>query len=451
MSKLDISSSKHPSITLLVSSAVEEEEAFPRLVSFPGGVPLPSESLQLAVDQKGEGKKRRRQVTCALSGLSYVGIDHGDAHNPKYNLCKYAVAKLDAGTGVMTLYPADHVYALRPHLISGGAAAEPERLSGMTADERRKSLTEEFGSSKKKRAMRQAASNSIADGNVSGASAVEIAITDSMLQVEASAHQDASEFALEQNRKLLLPPYNDSTTIEAEAYPLVRLMPTNISEDINAMYVAAMPSELESAKSKKIIPMSAAALRNLFTQLKAPASFGTTVTAAEEYLLEAVLNVSTDGITSMDKHEANASFKARSIALLYLYYLFKLYKILIEAKFNTAEKDELLLALAAPGVSGEMILQTFCTASRKAGKEVRSLSKQGTDKLLAYMLALGLHATNFSYNLSALAKDLGLPETNLAKIARTMGGKVLHESNGSNVLKLALPLKFPGKPRQAKK
>ena len=153
MSKLDISSSKHPSITLLVSSAVEEEEAFPRLVSFPGGVPLPSESLQLAVDQKGEGKKRRRQVTCALSGLSYVGIDHGDAHNPKYNLCKYAVAKLDAGTGVMTLYPADHVYALRPHLISGGAAAEPERLSGMTADERRKSLTEEFGSSKKKPAI----------------------------------------------------------------------------------------------------------------------------------------------------------------------------------------------------------------------------------------------------------------------------------------------------------
>jgi len=442
------SNAKEVAVCLAVANLKDDDEmTYPRLVSFPGGVPANCENMKMLVGQKGTGKKRRRQVICTQNGLAYSGIDHGDTHSHKNNLCKYAVAKLDATTGIMTLYPADHVYAMRPQVAASGHAADPDALSSMTADERRKALTEEFGSSKKKRAMKQAASNSIEDSNVSGASAVELAITDSMLAVEASSHIDASEFALEQNRRLMLPPYDASTTTEADAYPLAKLMHGSVSFDIDAMYTEAMPQDLAEQKSKKIIPVSAAAVRALLTQLDASATFLEAVSAAEEQLVEAGFE-----IKSMEKHDAIAAFRLRCVTLLYQFFLVKMFKILMVAKWNQATAEELTESLAMPGSSADIVFKAFGATSKKAGVLTVSLTKQGIDKLLGYILALGLHASDFTYNITALAKDLGLPETNLAKVARTMGCKILKEGDSASVMKLALPLKFPGRPRvQAKK
>lgn len=447
MSKSSSASVKGLSVSLAVASSEGDDEAFPRLVSFPGGVPANSEDMEMLVGQKGTGKKRRRQVICTQNGLSYTGIDHGDTHSHKNNLCKYAVAKLDAATGIMTIYPTEHVYAMRPQVVASGHAADPDTLSTMTADERRTALTEEFGSSKKKRAMKQAASNSIEDSNVSGASAVELAITDSMLEVEASAHVDASEFALEQNRRLILPPYDEKTTVEADAYPLAKLMHGSVAYDIDAMYMEGMPADLAEQKSKKILPVSANAVRALLTQMEASATFLEAVTAAEEQLVEAGFELKT-----MEKHDAIAAFKLRCTALLYQCFLIKMFKHLISAKFQQAIAEELAEALQMPGSSSDVIFKTFGATSKKAGVLTVSLTKQGIDKLLGYILALGLHAHNFSYNITALSKELGLPETNLVKVARTMGCKIFKEGEAVSVMKLALPLKFPGRPRvQAKK
>jgi len=447
MSEKLSSGAKGVTVSLAVANSKEDEEVYPRVISFPGGVPANSENMQMFVGQKGTGKKRRRQVICTLNGLAYSGIDHGDTHSHKNNLCKYAVAKLDSASGTLTLYPTDHVYAMRPQVVASDHAADPATLSTMTSDERRKALTDEFGSSKKKRAMKQAASNSIVDTNVSGASAVELAITDSMLEVEASSHVDASEFALEQNRRLMLPPYDADTTTEADAYPLAKLMHGSVSFDIDAMYAEAMPRDLAEQKSKKIISLSASAFRTLLAQIEAPATFLEAVTAAEEQLVEAGFE-----LKLVEKHDAIAAFKLRCTVLLYQFFLVKMFKILMAAKWNQAAAEELAESLAMPGSSADTIFKTFGAISKKGGVSTVSLTKQGIDKLLGYILALGLHAHNFSYNITALAKDLGLPETNLAKVARTMGGKILRDSEAASVMKLALPLKFPGRPRvQAKK
>ncbi|RYG97952.1 hypothetical protein EON65_52090 [archaeon] len=74
----------------------------------------------------------------------------------------------------ITLYPTDHIYVLRPNLealvaaqaASLAAPSLTQRLSTASASERRESLTNEFGSKKKKRALQAMKSNIISSENI---------------------------------------------------------------------------------------------------------------------------------------------------------------------------------------------------------------------------------------------------------------------------------------------
>lgn len=157
-----------------------EVDDFPKIVSFPQGVPENVEEMQINVAQKPSSKKVRTIVTSKANGIMYKGSDFGDA--VRLDGCKYAIGILDTKTNKMRLVSAHHIFGLEPQFESLSA---PIRQSTMTYGERKKSLTEEFGSSKKKRAMKAAASNVISAENIAGASALENA-----LAVAPSAEND---------------------------------------------------------------------------------------------------------------------------------------------------------------------------------------------------------------------------------------------------------------------
>jgi hypothetical protein len=254
-----------------------------------------------------------------------------------------------------------------------------------------------------------------------------------------------------------------------------------------------MPADISESKSKKVLSVSLEAVQALLARLGAGPSSLAIVSAACNQVQVAMHSTDPEKPALRSK-EAVDLFKARCTALLYLHFLCRLYKLLIEAKFNTMSKLDLAKAMsggsdgkasssssssvpvksengeadaaaaaddaemnvedplsAAVATITQILCKNFCAPGGK-NKENATLTKQSSDKLLAFALAVGLHTSEtYTLDITALAHDLGLPDANLAKIARTLGGKILREST-ANVMHLPVPLKFPGRPRvQAKK
>lgn len=99
------------------------------------------------------------------------------------------------------MHVTDHVYALRSAPAdethnNSSSGFENSKDSIRSAPERRKSLIEEFGSKKKKRALRAAASNTISAENISGAVALESSLYTSNMSDINQELVDAAEEAL---------------------------------------------------------------------------------------------------------------------------------------------------------------------------------------------------------------------------------------------------------------
>ncbi len=259
-----VSKSKNSIVTVSLEDG-ESQDSYPRILSFPGGAP--ETTLSLTVGSKGTGRKRKRQIVTEVGGMPYKGVDYGSTHTHKNDLCKFAVCKVDKETGKMVVYPSPHLYVMRPQ--SNKPSLEPPTHSGLSLEQRRNALTEDFGSRKKKRALAQAESNKIVDENITGAGAVESVLKDSVVQSDNATHVDASLYALEQNRKLLLPPYNRDTISPAEAYPMHAsedgpsnhaLIPAVIFEDMEAWYESLLPEDIADVKAKKYIATASAAI-----------------------------------------------------------------------------------------------------------------------------------------------------------------------------------------------
>eukprot|EP01039_Chlorochromonas_danica_P010931 gene10931-12153_t len=159
----------------------------PCLVSFPQGLPIHEEELDVLAGRKGKEKKNEKVIVTAKSlstpGFQFKGTNFGDSSKVK-NTVQFAIGVVDPSRpGVMTVVPADHVYVLRPHIPRLEEAQElrsnkiMDRLNSATPSERRESLTNEFGSKKKKRALQAMKSNVISAENISAANELEALFT----------------------------------------------------------------------------------------------------------------------------------------------------------------------------------------------------------------------------------------------------------------------------------
>jgi hypothetical protein len=146
--------------------------AFPLIVSFPQGVPENSEDMQINVFKKSS-KNTRTQIISKINGLTFKGSDYGE-YSLKKDGYKYAVGVHNVKTNQIKLLQTDHIFTLKAELNFGEA---PVRNSTMSYGQRKQSLTEEFGSRKKKSALKAAQSNIISTDNISGVNTLESSLT----------------------------------------------------------------------------------------------------------------------------------------------------------------------------------------------------------------------------------------------------------------------------------
>ena len=119
-----------------------------------------------------DGRKMKKNIIGSLNGIQYIGMDYGD-NNWKRNLNAYALGILDEENHTMTAIPVDHIFVMRPTFPDKTVKiTKTTSLDGNYA-ERRQSLTDEFGSKKKQRALKAAQSNTILAENISGSDTVQ--------------------------------------------------------------------------------------------------------------------------------------------------------------------------------------------------------------------------------------------------------------------------------------
>jgi hypothetical protein len=143
---------------------------FPLLVSFPQGIPQNHEDMALMVGRKQSGKAIKTMITSSFDDVVYKASDYGE-YTTKKDSCKFAIGVLDEKTKKLRIIKTDHVFVMKPQIEAPQTTAP--RNSTMDYAERRQSLTDEFGSRKKKRALMAEKSNTILTENIAGAKTIQ--------------------------------------------------------------------------------------------------------------------------------------------------------------------------------------------------------------------------------------------------------------------------------------
>lgn len=152
---------------MVVSNELAQD--YPLLVSFPQGVPQHHTEMSIVVGRKQSGKTTKTVVKSSFDKVGYKGADYGE-YTTKKDSCKYAVGVYDEKTKKLKLIRTDHVFVMKPHVETRTVVP---RNSTMDYAQRRQSLTDEFGSKKKKRALAAEKSNTILTENISGAKSMQ--------------------------------------------------------------------------------------------------------------------------------------------------------------------------------------------------------------------------------------------------------------------------------------
>jgi hypothetical protein len=422
-------------------------------LSFPLGVPGDVDDMELlAQARQTTGKKKRKQqyrVRGILATSGYTLEFAADDFQDGADLCRFAVGVVEAGSAEMTVHKADHIFLMRPKL--GQFAEAPEATGEMSYADRKKSITEEFGSRKKKRALKAAESNRISTENIAGADAVEFAITDALMQLGGGDGDDdggntavvlnAAADALEKNRTLNLPPFNREAQTLEDAYPLDGLVPQAVAD----------------------------AMKQSYTEMDDPDTFIRTV--LQESAFETVRLVAAqipDLVASADLQASKAAKKAERKRREVATRVWLLQALLaMHAKFAVAHDRSVTLddlerhvgAARLPEEAMTHVRTTFCTSRAVKGKPGVQCSGPKLDKLLLHAMVLALHVNRFTLNLTALARDLHTQPRDLGTKARELGCKVTKKdgsggaadggSGGNNnnkkddLAELVVPLTFP--------
>jgi hypothetical protein len=208
---------------------------FPLLVSFPQGLPPHMEEMQIAVGRKPSGKTPKTQLASTLERIQYKGQDYGECAR-KNDMCKYVVGVYDERTKKLKLVKTEHIYVMRPAFEPHSSSAP--RIQEMDYNTRRSTLTEEFGSRKRKRALAQEKSNAILTENVSGADAMQTMLTTPV----TSAHTPVAQ-AQSQSQSQSQPP------VQAQAKGVDKRKPSRKSE--GSLGHGSIGSGVKGAKGAK--------------------------------------------------------------------------------------------------------------------------------------------------------------------------------------------------------
>jgi DNA-directed RNA polymerase I subunit RPA49 len=227
---------------------------------------------------------------------------------------------------------------------------------------------------------------------------------------------DATDAALAEARKRVLPPFNVATNDKAKCYNV-----KGIVGEAERGALRRQLSALKGAGAEWQVPLQAAGAGWPALALEATRSSDA--------------DVAVDGL--LLKH----------LTSLYL----KPHKV-----FKQAALKEDAKALGMPADVLLSLLDKFAAKQQDGGggggdggSAVWRVTKGLTDKLALHLLVLALKLGHFKVTTASLSKDLQMPPASVASLLRQVGCKVTSDkTNGGHVATLEAPLAFPGRRRK---
>jgi hypothetical protein len=345
---------------------VLEENDFPGVISVSTDIDSSKESIPLKVEEKAFGKKKKRRISCSIKNSDYEAINY-DNFSKKNDLFSYAIGYLDETTNTIKIQPTETIYILRNVFFD--PEIKQSVNSTLTYAEKRESLTNEFGSKKKQRALRASQSNVILAENVSGAKAVENALYSQVEDDEdESKDVDQTGLSLMENRSKLLPLFNKDTSELFEVYPLSSLIPaavqTSLDEYFDSLTSRDNEDESESTDIHSVIKHTEKVLLNLFQSKQQM--------FAAQCLEGIVLLLHSNSVKTIKK----TKLKLKTIAtqIIYLYFNINLYMIFNSGgrMLNNVKKETIMDGI---GDSIPMPVLKFLTDSfTRIKKQQKSLA-----------------------------------------------------------------------------
>eukprot|EP00602_Paraphysomonas_sp_CaronLab_P006161 CAMPEP_0185021998 /NCGR_PEP_ID=MMETSP1103-20130426/4715_1 /TAXON_ID=36769 /ORGANISM="Paraphysomonas bandaiensis, Strain Caron Lab Isolate" /LENGTH=337 /DNA_ID=CAMNT_0027553851 /DNA_START=109 /DNA_END=1122 /DNA_ORIENTATION=- len=312
--------------------------------------------------------------------------------------------------------------------------------SDLTNYERKQSLTEAFGSKKKKRAMRAMESNTISAENITGAEAINhvVANMSKTQSPSAGGTQDddsstiinAAQQAIEMQRRQMLPMYETTATSLSEAYPIQGLVPSGVYHGLKE-WVEGVVAEL-SGEGEPVLSSLAGDWEDKLAKEGAP-----------QMVLSLVAQ-------TFAQHSSKPAELKRKLCHLLLYTCLLRFCASMIDRRRPMDKDELAKELMNPPPQVlRHITDAFAVHKKTNGKSAFVGTKALADKVLMHTMVLGLHLSDSNLDISRLSEDLKITTPRLNTIAREIGCAVNKRSDASFSggtaydAHIVLPLKFP--------
>ncbi|XP_023685351.1 DNA-directed RNA polymerase I subunit RPA49 [Paramormyrops kingsleyae] len=335
-------------------------------------------SLYRNIDVNAPRKKSRRIVVAETDRLSYVANNFGPESLKCNTLCKYYVGVLDKNTKRMEVHSAQ-LFNMHP-IIPGESIPEDktEKSTATSYREKVDSLIEAFGTNKQKRALNSRRLNLV------GSEALHHAVAkaaDGIIKqrgVEA-LEQDVAQSQAQNDIMHHLPPCHVDASRPEDVYPFDELL--------SPVEYAA----LEEAGSK-FAELSAEELQKMEQE-------GSPMTVL---LLLQTLPRDTE---------------ARERQARCAWYLNQLVR-LSHQKMNINRKA---FGEGCPRVVHNKIMRTFTIEVFNSGRLQSVVPTSMRVKLAAHCLALLLHVGQWTAELTLLQRDLGLTDTKMVEVAKSMG------------------------------
>jgi hypothetical protein len=223
---------------------------------------------------------------------------------------------------------------------------------------------------------------------------------------------DATDAALAEGRRQLLPPFDLAATDVSAAYE-VRLSMIGEAERGSLRRQAAALKEEAKGEAKDWVE-----------RLKASGWPGSAVAALKE----------ASGLS--DSEALVDGLLLRHLLVLHLKE---------PKRFGSGLREE-AKDLGMPADVLGALLNKFGVPQDRGGWR---LTKQGSDKLALHALVLALYASRFTVRTAVLSRDLEMPTSAVATLLRQVGAKLSADKSGEgHVATLAAPLVFPGRRRK---
>ncbi|XP_078601335.1 DNA-directed RNA polymerase I subunit RPA49-like [Branchiostoma floridae x Branchiostoma japonicum] len=382
----------------------------PLLVQFTNGRLKPDNPPNFGYFKSTESddvrKRNRRVLVAETKRMQYVGRNFGPSAPRGNSLCKYMVGVLDKNTGKMRVYDTNS-FTMRPVVHDKNQEKNKDEVD-LTYQEKNDRLVDAFGGAKKKRAMESRLRDKVKREALE--TAMGAAVEDVMKTPEKLTGP-------EMDSDSSIPPHDKRAVKPEDVYKVESIISPEVFEalkDVAGVFVKATKEDISKWRTE--------------------GRYST-------FVLRQVATMPVD-------EEARLT---RSCHIMYMWYLLALHGL----KYSDWRRRDLPLPDGMPLLVKQQLLGAF-TVKADAARSRRAMPPRLKDKLLCYILVMGLIIEKFKLNLNDIQMDLKIAQKKLMTLTRAIGCDVQSRKSDRStstelerIAVLPIPFKLPD-PSKAK-